>query len=157
MPFKKIFFSYLILLIFSVLIIRLFSQFNFPKKNIQLLEASTESWLSGRNDGKSGKEFYIKIKILTNQKIEFDSLWFDNTAMPTFLTNNLPSVSDKPITFSKDEIITVRVSFLNSEIISLQKAPVNYTGEGLLRYYVNSKKKYIVIPKFKQNAPQNQH
>ncbi len=123
-----------------------------PKKeNIQLIDATYENWTSGINGGGSGKEYYIKIKILTENKIVFDALWVNNKSFKTYLANNRKYVSSAPITFTKNDTITVRVSENSSQTnIPKVKAPIRYKGDALLRYFINNKPYYLTIQKLQQ-------
>jgi hypothetical protein len=152
MPAKtKLFF-----IVFFPITILIFANFYFKKTHIQVIETYKTNWMSGRSGNKSGTDYYIKVKIMNNQKIEFDSLWFEDKGMPTFLSQITNDISDKPITFNKNDTVTVRVSYLNGSQTNLTKAPKNYKSEALLRYFVNGKKYYLSISKFKIEQIPNQ-
>src|SRR5258708_7398852 len=86
-----------------------------PKTNyIKLIEASSQRWTSGIQGGGRGTEYYFKIKVLTNEKIDFDSAWIGNKVFKPYLANNKPVISDKPVTYQKNDTITVRISDLEN-------------------------------------------
>ena len=124
--------------------------FSLKQNNVKLVEATSEKWISGQNGGGSGTEYFMKIKILTDQKIVFDSLWFNNKSLPTYLSQTNSSISSEPVSFVKNDIVVVRVSDLSSSANKIIKPPLKYKGEGILRYFVNGKAFYLIIKKFKQ-------
>jgi hypothetical protein len=132
-----------------IFIIGFLYSFTSKQCNVKLIEASVEKRTSGINGGGSSAEYYLKLKILTDQKIKFDSLWMNDNVFITYLANNKKSVSNTPITFSKNDTVTVRVSNLrNSKTIKI-KPPIKSKGEALLRYFINDKKYYLSINKIK--------
>lgn len=130
--------------------------FSLKQNNVKLIEATSERWSSGQNGGGSGKEYTIKIKILSSAKIEFDSLWINNISLSTFLANDGPAISSGPKNISKNDIVIVRCTEINSVKNKTMKAPIKYKGEGLLRYFINQQPNYIVIKKFKLIKNTNQ-
>ena len=127
----------------------LFSSFLCKKYAIKLIDASSQNWVSGIQSGGSGTEYYFKIKILTEQKIDFDSLWVKNESFKTYLANKGNGISGKPITFSKNDTITLRASDLSKKNNTTLKTPINYKGVALLRYFVKNKEYYLSIEKIK--------
>lgn len=118
------------------------------KVGVKLLEASSENWTSGMKGGGSGTEYYFKIKILTSEKVVFDSLWINGNSFKTYIANTNKSVSNSPIVFVKNDIITVKVSDIrrpNKPSNNTRNPPKKYKGAALLRYYVKEKSSYIVI------------
>jgi hypothetical protein len=136
------------LLKFVIVLLSLFiSAFSFKNGDLKLIQSTSEKWRSGINGGGSGTEFYIKIKINTNKKIVFDSLWVNNTWLPTFLSNTSKSISQAPITFAKKDTLILRASQLNSNQTNVLASSKKINGDGLLRYFVNGKVKYLLIKK----------
>lgn len=126
------------------------SFFYSSKRVIKEINSYSENWVAGVQGGGRGIEYYFNFKILTADKIEFDTLWINNKAFKTYLQNNKKTVSDKPITFSKNDTVVVRASeFVNERIPTNQvaKAPISYKGTALLRYTVNKKNYYYSIKK----------
>lgn len=77
----------------------------------------------------------------------FDSLWINNNWLPTFLSNTGKRISQAPITLAKNDTIIVRASQLNSNQTNVLASPKTINGDGLLRYFVNGKIKYLAIKK----------
>ena len=123
--------------------------FSIKQSNIKIIEATSEKWTSGQNGSGSGTEYSIKIKVLSAEKIEFDTLWINNISLGTFLTQNSSAISSDPIKITKGETIIVRASDLGSANNKTAPPLAKYKGAGLLRYFVNGKAFYIVIKKFK--------
>lgn len=139
-------------IIFILSVSLLIASFSSIKKSpIKLISASSESWSSGTNGGGKGTEYYIKIKILSSNKVEFDSLFINNKGFKTHLANPNKGITSAAITISKNDTVTVRVSditFPNRPIVSQNNISTKkYKGEALLKYYNNGKVNYLVIKK----------
>jgi hypothetical protein len=138
------------IIIFIVGISLLIVSFSSNKKSpIKLISASSENWLSGTNGGGKGTEYYIKIKILSSNKVEFDSLFTNKKGFKTYLANPNKGITSTPITVSKNDTITVRVSditFPNRPIVSQNNVSIKkFKGEALLKYYDDGKINYLLI------------
>ena len=121
------------------------------QSNVKLIDASSKKWTSGLQGGGSGIEYYFKIKILTEQKIEFDSLWIKNKSLKTYLANKEKSISNGPISFSKNDTIVLRASDLNSKKNAASSGfPINYNGAALIKYFINGKSFYLQVKKIKE-------
>lgn len=133
------------------------SAFSFKKCDLKLIESTSESWHSGINGGGSGTEYYFKIKITTDKKLQFDSVWVNNKCFATFLSSLDNSISQNPILFNKNDIVILRVSDLSLNKTPTSTPPIKYKGDALLRYYINGKVKYItiknIVPKQNINRP----
>jgi hypothetical protein len=123
------------------------SAFSFKKGDLKLIESTSESWHSGINGGGSGTEYYFKIKIITDKKLVFDSVWVNNKCLASFLSSNNNTITQNPILFSKNDIVSLRVSDLSLSKTPSSVAPIKYKGDALLRYYLNGKIKYLIIKK----------
>ena len=86
-------------------------------------------------------------------------MWINHTAFKTHLANPSKVISNKPITFSENDTITVRVSESTlpkqPSNIQISVPPIKYKGEALLRYYDNGKAKYLVIKKINKKTSIN--
>jgi hypothetical protein len=133
---------------FIVVLLSLFVfSFSFRNGDIKLIQCTSEKWVSGIRGGGSGTEFYVKVKINTNKKIVFDSLWVNNRWLSIFLLKTSKSISQTSITFAKNDTIIVRASQSNSNQATLLTVPKEINGDGLLRYFVNGKVKHLLIKK----------
>jgi hypothetical protein len=112
-----------------------------------LISATSESWRAGIPGGGSGTEYYFKLKITTSENIKFDSAWINNKHFKVFIAKESVSISNEPIKYTKDDIITLRISDLNNQISESKKAkpPINYDGAALIAYIVNEKSQYLII------------
>ena len=127
------------------------------KKYFKLLSAISENWTAGIPSGGSGTEYYVKIKIITTEKIVFDTLWINNTAFETFISKESTSVSDKPIQYSKGDIITVRATELKNQNIKPATVipPIKYNGAALIGYRINGKQEYFTVTEIKKQSSRN--
>ncbi|HLF64675.1 MAG TPA: hypothetical protein VI603_13015 [Saprospiraceae bacterium] len=145
----------------TLCIIVLFTVFTFACKSVTktgnnasmtndsftLLSATSQSWTAGIPGGGSGTEYYFNVKIKTSRQLLFDSAWINDSAFKIFLAKDKTPVSSEPITFSKGDTITLRVSELihqNTHTTSA-KPPINFTGAALLSYMVKDKPAYFII------------
>lgn len=119
------------------------------KSDIKLFEATSQVNKSGIKGGISSVEYYFKLKILTNENIEFDSLWINNKVFKPYLSNNKPSISNQAPVFLKNDTITLRVSDLQSKNFSISTPPIKYKGNALLRYKIKGNSHYWTIKKIK--------
>jgi hypothetical protein len=120
---------------------------NFKSEYFNLISATSESWRAGIPGGGSGTEYYFKVKITTSENIKFDSAWINNKHFKVFIAKESTSISNEPIKFTKDDIITLRISDLNNQISESEKTkpPINYDGAALIAYIVNEKSQYLII------------
>ncbi len=143
---KRIKFSFVLLT--SII---LFSSLICKKKYFAIIEATYSVSNSGIPDGGSGKEYYIKMKVLTDKKIVFDSLWINNTSAKTFLANKSKVISNAPVVFTKSDTIVLCVSLLNDyKIKEVINAPQKYKGAALLSFYIEGKIQYYIIKEITQ-------
>lgn len=112
-----------------------------------LLSATSQSWTAGIPSGGSGTEYYFNVKIKTSHQLLFDSAWINNNAFKIFLSKDKTPVSSEPITFSKGDSITLRVSELINPNAKTTKSnpPISFTGAALLSYRVKDKPAYFII------------
>ena len=131
--------------------------FNKQKNDVSVVDATYENWTSGVNGGGSGTEYYIRIAILSSNNITFDSLWINKRSYKTYIANSGKGISSAPITFAKNDTITLRVSATNKvKSQRLSKAPINFKGDALLRYHSNNKQCFLVIKKLTLVSNPNQ-
>ena len=119
------------------------------KENIKLVDATFQLSTSGIQGGANSTEYYFKLKILTPEKIDFDSIWVSNKVFKPFLSNNKPVISDQAPSFSKNDTIILRISDMKVNASFSAKAPIKYQGSALLRYKVKGSSHYLVIKQIK--------
>ena len=107
-----------------------------------LLEASSQDWTAGREEGGRGTEYYFKIALKTSN-ITFDSIWADNKVFPIFITRETNTVSSNPISYSKGDTIILRGTALAHAATSIQ--PDLASGTARIRYHTNNKSAYYTI------------
>ena len=131
------------------------SAFHVEKENIKLISANSEISKSGTNGGVSSKEYFFKLKILSTEQIEFDSLWMEKKGFKTYVANNKKGITSQAPTFSKNDTVIVRVSDLSRSKMIQGKPPIKFDGSALLRYYINDKTYYLKIKTIKINQTIN--
>lgn len=107
-----------------------------------LIDASSQDWTAGREDGGRGTEYYFKIALKTSD-ITFDSMWVDNKALPVFIAREGNTVSSTPVTYAKGDTIILRGTALAHATTSIQ--PDLAPGAARIRYRVNDKSAYYTI------------
>lgn len=134
----------------GIFILLLLASFCIKSDCIKIIEATSKYSASGIKGGINSTEYYFKIKILTEEKMDFDSLWIGKKVFKPFIANSKPSVSNQALTFFKNDTITLRVSDLQSKnSSSVATSPIKYKGSALLRYKVKDSSHYLVIKKIK--------
>lgn len=134
----------------GIFIFLLHTSFCIKSDYIKLIEATSKYSASGIKGGTNSTEYYFKIKILTEEKIDFDSLWIEKKVFNPFIANSKPSISNQAPTFFKNDTITLRVSDLQSKnSSSVATSPIKYKGSALLIYKVKDSSHYLVIKKIK--------
>ena len=105
-----------VICVFLFLVFSVLSSFDSQKKNIKLIDATSQKSNSGVKGGINSTEYYFKIKILTSEKINFDSLWIGTKVFNPFIANNKTVVSSQgqSPTYSKNDTITLRISEVTS-------------------------------------------
>lgn len=123
----------------------------------KLISAISENWTAGIPSGGSGTEYYFKIKIMTSDKIDFDTLWTNNKSFATFISKESTSISDKPIQFGKGDIITIRATELKNQNIkqAIVNSPIKYKGAALIGYHISGKREFFTVPEIKKQSSQN--
>lgn len=121
--------------------------FSIIKCDLKIVEATSERWNSGINGGGSGTEYYFKIKINTAKNLQFDSVWVNGKCLSTYISNTSLSVSQNPVNFKKNDMITLRASDLSLNNTISKSNPIKYKGEALIRYNLDGKTKYLIIKK----------
>ncbi len=116
---------------------------------IQVISASSQTWVSGAPGGRTGTNYTIQLYIATHQKIEFNSLWLGKENLPVNIEFPSQSVQNK---IEKGDTVILTCNRVNGELIENfhpQKVPVKYTGEALIETLVNQRKRYFIVKKFK--------
>ena len=74
-----------------------------------ITKANYQTWTSGIHGGGSGTEYFLYVKINTNNLL-FDSLVIGNESLKLKAIKRNQAVSDKPITYKKGNELTLRSS-----------------------------------------------
>jgi len=123
-----------------------------PTPPFTLMEASSQNWTAGREEGGHGTEYYFKVALLAND-VSFDSLWVDNKVLPAFIAKETHSVSNKPITYAKGDTIIIRGSASASTSIPYTPLPAGFTdAAAIIRYRIDGKPVYYRIEQI-ENKP----
>ena len=122
-----------------------------------LLSAKSEIWTAGTIGGGSGIDYYFKVKINTTEIILFDSAWINNYSFKIFISKETTSISNEPVNYYKGDNIILRISDLKNQNTKIVNSipPIKFKGSALIRYTVNSKRKYFVIKEIKKQTQLN--
>lgn len=143
----KIKFSACLLILFFLFFL---SSFCKKSESVVLIDATSQYSVSGINGGINSTEYFFKIKIITDEKIDFDSIWIDKKVFTPYLANNKKSISNQPPSFVKNDTIILRVSDLYSKTSApISNPPIPFKGTALLRYKVKNKISYLIIKTIK--------
>ena len=107
-----------------------------------LLEASSQQWTAGREEGGRGTDYYFKLALKTSA-ITFDSMWVNDKVLPVFIAKETTTVSGNPITYAAGDTIILRGSLADNGQAISQPAPVK--GEAAFRYMTNQQPAYYAI------------
>ncbi len=132
-------------LFFCISITILFSSLICKKEYFLLINSTSVNSNAGIPGEIGGTEYYFKIKVHTDKKLVFDSLWVKNKGGKAFVANKSKVVSNTPVSFTKNDTIMVRVSLLDDNKNTTIHSPLKYKGAALLRFYIDNKTKYYPI------------
>ena len=110
-----------------------------------LLESFSQEWISGIEGGGKSNEYSFRMIVLTADKMNFDSAWISGNAFKVYLANTSKIISNRPVTFSQNDTITVRVSHSSNSKPNIASPPVHYTGAALISYRLNGSTHYYEI------------
>jgi hypothetical protein len=116
-----------------------------------LIEASSQQWTAGREEGGRGTEYYFKLALKTSN-ITFDSMWVNNYILPVFIAKETITVGNKPITYAAGDTIILRGSLLENGAVTTQTAPIK--GTAAFRYIVNQQPAYHAIEHIEKKQAQ---
>jgi hypothetical protein len=124
----------------------------------EVLEATSQEWISGVPGGGRGITYRLRIKINTDKPIAFDSLWVAGKKLNTRLVKGGQDAPSKP---AKNEVVTLLASGYRGSYgksgrrpdervyeapMDSVKAPVAYQGAALLKYVVDGTARYVAVP-----------
>ncbi|CAN5628657.1 hypothetical protein BH11BAC1_BH11BAC1_10780 [soil metagenome] len=110
-----------------------------------LLESFSQEWVAGIQGGGKSTEYSFRMIVLTADKMNFDSAWISGNAFNVYLANTSKIISNRPITFSQSDTITVRASHSSKSKPSISSPPVPYSGAALISYRLNGSTHYFEI------------
>ena len=123
----------------------------FARQNraIEVIDANFEKHSSGiMRKGAAGSTslnvYHFKIKLLSDRKIVFDSLWVDGGACRTYVSKE-NSASNGSAALKKNDAIALEATKINERNSARISPPVPYKGAALLRYYVDGKPFFLTI------------
>ena len=125
---------------------------------LELLHATSQEWIAGVRGGGRGINYKLRIKIKTDKKVEFDSIWVAGKKLNIKLEEEGQYAELK---LSKNYVVTLLASdYMNtpgktgikeeekvsSSPVSSASASIEYKGAALLRYMVDGSVKYFEVP-----------
>ena len=135
-----------LLLLFAV-------QFSFCQKKelpIKVIEATSQTWISGAPGGRTGTKYTIKVYIRTDKKVEFKNVWIGKENVPfnvEFFSLDIP----KKIQQGDSLLLTYNnINGEENENADAKRLPVNYKGVALIESVVNGKTRYFIVKNFRK-------
>lgn len=115
-----------------------------------LLNATSEPWVAGIRGGGSGIEHAFQIFITSDEKLIFEKVWMKENVFDVFVSKNQDATTSDPVQYTKNELITVRVSEFQSVNAEKILPPVPFEGEALIGFKANGQQKYFVVKEIKK-------
>ncbi|MBL0343183.1 MAG: hypothetical protein IPP71_21360 [Bacteroidetes bacterium] len=115
-----------------------------------LLNATSEPWVAGIRGGGSGIEHSFQIFIISDQKLIFEKVWMKDNVFEVFVSKNQNAITSDPVQYTKNEVITVRVSEFQRVNAEKILPPLQYEGEALIGFKVNGQQKYFIVKEIKK-------
>jgi len=126
---------------------------------LQFMRATSQEWLAGVRGGGRGIKYDVRVKITTDKKVAFDSMWVSGKKLSIKVAELL---KDPEFRFSNNYEISLVASFYlepsnknqgKEEYKSIStsdtiKAPLEYKGAALIKYSVADSIKYLEVPFF---------
>jgi hypothetical protein len=127
---------------------------------LQLLRATSQEWLAGVRGGGQGINYEVRVRITTDKKVEFDSMWVSGKKLVIKVAEQL---KDPAIRLLNNDEISLVASFYSEpsnkgqgkeqysppSSIDTIKAPIHYKGAAIIKYSVAESIKYLEVPFFK--------
>lgn len=127
----------------------------------ELLEATSQQWISGVPGGGRGNTYKFRLKANTDLKIAFDSIWVDGKQIKLSLSPDKSGITANNFFASQDTIQLFASDYTSPPVkIGRQdkqeerlvaskpvKAPIAYKGAALLRYTVENVEKFYIVPR----------
>lgn len=123
------------------------------RSDIILLDSYYEQNTPGLRGAPKSTEYFFKIRLNTNKKVLFDSVWIADSCFPVFVSPLSGPISSTPISYKKNDVILVRASSLSTQANT--PPPMAYQGEALIKYSVANQPKFLIVQKviYQETAP----
>jgi hypothetical protein len=115
-----------------------------------LLNATSEPWVAGIRGGGSGIEHSFQIFVTSDEKLIFEKVWMKENVFDVFVSKNQEAITSDPVQYTKNEVITVRVSEFQSVNNEKILPPIQYDGEALIGFKANGQQKYFIVKEIKK-------
>jgi hypothetical protein len=128
-----------------------------PGGYIEVLQATSQAWIAGARGGGRTVTYRLRIRVITDHPVGFDSLWVAGKRLPLEPEKGSPSPPQKA---ARNEVVTLIASDFvgprNERDVTgprthpprtdSAKAPVAHEGAALLKYHVSGTPKYEAVP-----------
>lgn len=116
------------------------------RSDIILLDSYYEQNTPGYRTAPKSVEYYFKIKVTSNNRIEFDSVWINDKRYALFVSRLVGPISNEEFILKKKDSAMVRAStFSVSDSIV---PPIAYDGKALIRFYEGGQKNILLLRSF---------
>jgi hypothetical protein len=85
------------------------------RSDIILLDSYYEQNTPGPRGAPKSTEYFFKIRLNTNNKVLFDSVWIADSCFPVFVSPLSGPISSTPTSHKKNDVILVRASSLSTQ------------------------------------------
>jgi hypothetical protein len=134
---------------------------NSQSEHFEILQVTSQEWISGVQGGGKGINYKVSIKIITHKNVEFDSIWVAGKKL------NIKPEKGPGLKLAKNDVVTLLASDykgssgtrLNKEeekiysAIDMHKLPFEFKGAALIKYIVDGSEKYSEIANIKVLPP----
>ena len=121
---------------------------------IEVLEATSQEWISGVRGGGSNITYRLRVSITTGCPVVFDSIWVAGKGLPVKAVGSAQPHDPKT---TRDAVVTLIASEFRGSTTStgeqqpipppgLAKVPLAYKGAALVRYRVDGVEQYLTVP-----------
>jgi hypothetical protein len=134
---------------------------NQQNEHFEVLHATSQEWIAGVHGGGKGINYKVSIKIITDKKVDFDSIWVAGRKL------NIKPEKGPGLKLAKNDIVTLLASDYRGSSgtkgnkeeekinppFDIDNLPFNFEGAALMRYLVDGSEKYLEIAQIKVLPP----
>lgn len=130
------------------------------KQGLQLIHATSQSWVAGIRGGGAGINYEFKFKALASSKdLKFEGLWIKDDFVSFKVCKPFPAMPADGFA-RKDTLLLHATRFHQVDgfvppVTEVRKPPFPYKGEALITFTLKGKSKFIEIPQITKLRKEN--